>query len=268
MFKKSQLYIILLIIILGFSIGCAGRGGSSRKVFRGVVTMTGIGAMREPAPEPTGVVEDIDMDWADAEITATGMSAPPADAISQAQARLMARRGAKVEALRNLAEEINGVRINSNTTVRNFLTRNDEVNAWTRTWIQGARVISENQLPDGSWEVTVGLNLQPLGRRYRDTMRPPPVRVPPPGTNVAQQKAMARRAAYLDAQRQLLEYVKGLAIDSRSTVEDFMLRNDRINSSVRGVVRGARVVDTRYLDDGTVEVDIEFDLSNLNSCIR
>jgi len=263
MIKRKQCWILLLIIPLILSIGCQRK---PRRVFEGIITITGTGAMNAITEEPT---EKIDTSWANTEITATGTAVPPPDAVSKAQARLMARRGAKVEALRNLAETLEGVNIDSTTTVKNFLTEHDEINAWTRSWIQGARVISEDENPDGSWEVTVGLNLEPLGRKYEEAMQPRErVQITPSTTNIAQQKAMARRAAYLDAQRQLLEHVKGLAIDSRTTVEDFMLRSDSINSAVQGYVRGAKVVDTRCLPDGTVEVDIQFDLSNLNSCIR
>jgi len=266
MIKRKQWWLLLLAISLILLIGCQRK---SRRVFEGIITITGTGAMETAPEQPTQTVEKINTSWADNEITATGIAVPPPDAVSKAQARLMAKRGAKVEALRNLTETLEGVNIDSSTTVKNFLTQNDEINAWTRSWIQGARVISENELPDGSWEVTVGLNLEPLGRKYEDVMGPgESVAVAPQTTNIAQQKAMAKRAAYLDAQRQLLEYVKGLAVDSNSTVENFMLKSDSIRSAVQGYVRGAKIVDTRYLDDGTVEVDIQFDLSNLNSCIR
>jgi hypothetical protein len=72
--------------------------------------------------------------------------------------------------------------------------------------------------------------------------------------NPAQARAMAERAAFVVALRNLLETVKGVQIDSVSVVENFMTRSDVIRSHVDGIVRGARIVKTQYLSDGSVEV--------------
>ena len=49
----------------------------------------------------------------------------------------------------------------------------------------------------------------------------------------------ARRAAEIDAQRALLEVVKGVHIDTQTTVDRSMLRDDITKTRVEGVVRGA-----------------------------
>ena len=72
--------------------------------------------------------------------------------------------------------------------------------------------------------------------------------------NMAQARAMAERAAYVVAIRNLLETVKGVRVDSESVVENFMTKSDVIRTKVDGVVKGARVVKTQYLSDGSVEV--------------
>jgi hypothetical protein len=79
---------------------------------------------------------------------------------------------------------------------------------------------------------------------------------------------MARKAAEEDARRQLLEAAKGVAIDSRSTVKDFMLQDDYIRSRVQGLIRGAEILDSRYKDDGSVEVDMRLDLNHVRDLIR
>jgi hypothetical protein len=67
---------------------------------------------------------------------------------------------------------------------------------------------------------------------------------------------MAERAAKADALRNLLETVKGVRVDSETTVETFITKSDRILTRVRGIVIGARVVDTKYLSDGAVEITV------------
>jgi hypothetical protein len=80
---------------------------------------------------------------------------------------------------------------------------------------------------------------------------------PPKGiTNLAQARLMAERAAKADALRNLLETVKGVRVDSETTVESFITKSDRVLTRVSGIVIGARVVDTKYLSDGAVEVTV------------
>ena len=68
------------------------------------------------------------------------------------------------------------------------------------------------------------------------------------------------RAAIMDAQRNFLEVTKGAIVDSRSTIEDFVLKSDVINSQVRGVAKNFTVVDTAYFDDGSIEVTLQFSM--------
>ncbi len=75
-------------------------------------------------------------------------------------------------------------------------------------------------------------------------------------TNAAQARAMTERAAYVVALRNLLEAVKGVRVDSESVVENFMVKSDVIKTRVDGIVKGARIVKTRYLSDGSVEVQV------------
>lgn len=72
--------------------------------------------------------------------------------------------------------------------------------------------------------------------------------------NAAQARAMTERAAFVVAIRNLLEIVKGVRVDSESVVENFMVESDVIRTRVDGIVRGARIVKTQYMSDGSVEV--------------
>ncbi len=77
---------------------------------------------------------------------------------------------------------------------------------------------------------------------------------PSQSINAAQARAMTERAAFVVAIRNLLEIVRGIRVDSASVVENFMVKSDVINTRVNGIVRGARIVKTQYMSDGSVEV--------------
>ncbi|MBQ7733490.1 MAG: hypothetical protein IJT58_05680 [Synergistaceae bacterium] len=73
--------------------------------------------------------------------------------------------------------------------------------------------------------------------------------VAPPGTRGAQAKAMARRGAMLDLQRNLLEFLSGVQVDSETRMENFMAE-DRVKSEVHGVIRNVEAVNGEW--DGEV----------------
>jgi hypothetical protein len=84
----------------------------------------------------------------------------------------------------------------------------------------------------------------------------------------ANARPMALRAAKVDAYRNLLEITKGVRVDSTTTIKDFAVESDIINTQVDGLVKGAVVVDQQYMSDGTVEVRIRMPLyGNLSQII-
>lgn len=60
--------------------------------------------------------------------------------------------------------------------------------------------------------------------------------VAPTGTRGAQAKALARRGAMLDLQRNLLEFLVGVQIDADTRMENFMAE-DRVRSELHGIIR-------------------------------
>ena len=71
------------------------------------------------------------------------------------QKRLMARRAARVDALRNFTETIHGIKIDATTTVKNFVTQDDKINATLSGKIQEAQEIDYREQADGTAEVTL-----------------------------------------------------------------------------------------------------------------
>lgn len=103
---------------------------------------------------PSGVIN-----WTQGLITAKGSGAPPTAVTVISQARLMAERAAKADALRNLLEAVKGVRVDADTTVENFTTKNDVVMTRVSGIVKGATVVDKRYLSDGGVEVTVAVYL-------------------------------------------------------------------------------------------------------------
>jgi hypothetical protein len=115
----------------------------------------------------TGTIKDVEqsvsasgkVDWTTGVLTAVGIGAPPAQPANAAQARAMAERAAQVVAYRNLLEAVKGVRVDSTTTVENFIITSDVIRTEVNGIIQGATIMDKKYMSDGSVEVTVGMRL-------------------------------------------------------------------------------------------------------------
>ncbi len=251
-----------------------------------------------------------------------------ADAISQqrsAQQKLLAYRAARVDAIRKLAERINGLSITSKTTVRDFVTESDTIQTALSSFLNGMKEVGKPRyLDDGTCEVTMQVTLEEvrdilktIHKQYykgdkvkvveidkmetvneikvitvtgngapREDLEQD-VLIPfeqggsvygklPVGTRkfwathaTAQGRLGAERAARVDAMRRLAERIKGVAIDSRTTVRDFVTEEDDIRAITRAYLVGAREVGVRYhADELIVEVEMAVKLSTLYASLK
>ena len=74
-------------------------------------------------------------------------------------------------------------------------------------------------------------------------------------------RPLAKRAAALDAHRNLLEIVKGVRVEATAEVRDYATANDTIRAKVEDMVNGAPVFKTDYMSNDTVEVTIRMSLN-------
>ncbi|WMC11331.1 LPP20 family lipoprotein [Oceanimonas pelagia] len=76
-----------------------------------------------------------------------------------------------------------------------------------------------------------------------------------------QQKLLhAMRASRLDAYRELSEQLSGVRVSSSSQLDSHILQDGTVSSASRGVVRGARVVNS-YPDGDMYVTELELDLA-------
>lgn len=102
------------------------------------------------------------IDWTDKVIKVVGSGAMPAG-VAQGQGRLLAERAAIADAYRQLAEVINGVKITSQTSVKDFVVESDVIKTSVEGFIKGARRGEKILNPDGT--VDYELYVQMYGKQ-------------------------------------------------------------------------------------------------------
>jgi len=91
-------------------------------------------------------------------ISVTGEGVAPANTISPAQAYVMAKRAATVEAYRLIAEKVNGVRVEGKDTIKNMVVQRSTVKTQVAAMIKNASVV-ETTFKNGLCEVEMEIEL-------------------------------------------------------------------------------------------------------------
>ena len=99
------------------------------------------------------------VDWTAGVVTASGIGYPPANTDNPTQARLLAKRAAQSVAYRNLLEAFKAIRVDSSTTVKNYVTTTDEIEVKVSGMVQGIKELSHRDLEHGGYEVTLQMKL-------------------------------------------------------------------------------------------------------------
>jgi len=97
--------------------------------------------------------------WTKFVVTATGIGIPSPEATTAFHAKAMARRAALVVAYRNLLEIIQGIRVDSVTTVNNYMVQDDLVKTKVAGFVKGAKIVDEKEMADGSFQITLEMPL-------------------------------------------------------------------------------------------------------------
>ena len=122
-------------------------------------------------------------DWNDSVVTAVGTGIAP-NGTTGAQARVLARRAAIADAQRQLAEAVNGVNVDAETTVEQMAVTSDIVRTKVSATLKGAKIVSENITSDGAYEVTMQLPMFGTSSIAQAVLPPPEVKVPFPTPTV------------------------------------------------------------------------------------
>jgi len=109
--------------------------------------------------EVTEVVGSGNINWSSGKVFAEGVGVPPERVKYGAQKRALACRAAVVVAQRNLLETTQGVRVQSQTLVKDFVVQSDLIRTTVEGVVKGAQVVEKNYDEDGSCRVVLGLSL-------------------------------------------------------------------------------------------------------------
>jgi len=113
----------------------------------------------EPKTQPPQPVYEVPKSAVEPElikVTGVGYGAESTyEGYTDGQRRLMAIRSAKLDAYRALAEQLNGIKIDSNTTIATLTARNDNFRARVNSMVRGARVVSVTPMSDKNYETVL-----------------------------------------------------------------------------------------------------------------
>ena len=101
-------------------------------------------------------------------LTATGyavVSSQPGQSIEQK--RLMAIRAARMSAIRELAEQIHGLKVDSNTTVIDLMVQNDTFRGIVSGVIRGARTVRINPTGSDTFETVLEIDQDMVAYLFR-----------------------------------------------------------------------------------------------------
>jgi len=147
-----------------------------QKVRLDKIVETGMGVppkkyLKDYQPEEEVVFENIRATvqsapaWVTETIRATGEAAVDTEAENKVQGELMAKRAAELDARRKLSEQVQGLLLTSDTSVKNFMAQSDTVRSRMQDYQLGAKLI-DAEVKDGKATAEVELDLKPIWQMW------------------------------------------------------------------------------------------------------
>jgi hypothetical protein len=187
------------------------------------------------------------------------------------QERMKAVGAARILAQRNLLERIKGLQLDAKTYIYDLLMQDDTINASLNQVIVGATADDPVYREDGRVEVVAKVKMEQVISTLKNHILQKKIAGLPitvarldelditvkskivdalgesaiPGS-VGEKRIQARRAAQLDAYRNLVARMMGMQITSKTKVKDYVLQSDKVMAALTSVIQGAEETSIQY----------------------
>lgn len=166
---KNFLLLFIVILIQSCSTNLFDELGIGRSYQSDVVSMGDNSGYDSPTVQLNKTKEILDASTITfPTLTATGyavVSSQPGQSIEQK--RLMAIRAARMAAIRELAEQIHGLKVDSNTTVIDLMVQNDTFRGIVTGVIRGARTVRINPTGADTYETVLEIDQDMVAYLFR-----------------------------------------------------------------------------------------------------
>jgi len=205
-------------------------------------------------------------------ICAVGMTAIATNAFAGSK-KLSTIAAAKVVAERAIIESIIGLKVRAKERVEEMVAKSVTIDAKTQAAIKGVRyeeIIYDKQkdIAKVTAYIKVGQVENIIGRRVdygTQVIKRVGFATSTPA-NAGPLKAL--RAAELDAYKELAKQIVGFKLKSKTSVEDFILKSDKIQTKMMAAIYGAELANYRWDEDGDAYVTLRMKVSQVEDVLK
>lgn len=200
-------------------------------------------------------------------ITVVGL--PPAIAGNK---KLMTINAAKVLAERAIVESVIGLKIRSTERVENMVAAHQRIDAKTAANVKGIEYSDivydkAKDIAKVTAQITLGRVRTIIGKRINWGNKTIERVAFATSTEANAGPLRALRAAELDAYSQLAKQIVGFNLESKTTVENYITRNDDARTRLLAAIYGAKLVGYRWDAEGDAYVKLSLNMGEVDDIL-
>lgn len=188
--------------------------------------------------------------------------------------KLMSIQAAKADGSRAIAESVVGLKVKGEQSVVDMVAQRHTIKSEVRAAMVGINceedVVydSEKDIAIATCSIKLGDTQNVIGRRVNyKNLKITRVGF---GTSTPEMATplQAMRAAQIHAYEQLAKHIVGMKIDSKTTVENFILKSDELKTVVSAAIWGAELEKYGWDKDGNAQVEMSLRINYVEDVIK